>query len=60
MNEDLAEADLVDHDEGDGASDSRVSLAKDKMIKAKQRKGGAAAASKKMATATKGGKAAKK
>lgn len=60
VEEDLAEADLVDDDEGDSASDGPESFAKDKMIKAKKPKGGAAAtASKKKATATKG-KAAKK
>ena len=60
VDEDLAEADLVDDDdEGDSASDGPESFAKDKMIKAKKPKGGAAAASKKKATATKG-KAAKK
>ena len=61
VDEDLAEADLVDDgDEGDSASDGPESFAKDKMIKAKKPKGGAAAAaSKRKATAAKG-KAAKK
>lgn len=60
VDEDLAEADLVDDDEGDSASDGPDSFAKDKMIKAKKLKGAAAASKKKATTTAAKGKAAKK